>query len=122
MEDYSQFAQYQSSPFASFVSFALAVLLLVAIWRIFSKAGEAGWKVLIPFYNMYTEYKIFWGKGWFFLLSFVPVVNIVVSIMLMHKMSKSFGHGVGFTLGLIFLPYVFYPILAFGSDQYSGPQ
>lgn len=113
---------YQSSPAASFIAFIAVVAVLVAVWKIFNKAGEPGWKALIPFYNLYTEYKIFWGKGWMFLLTLIPVVNVVVSIMLMHKMSKSFGHGVGFTLGLIFLPYVFFLILGFNGDEYQGPQ
>ena len=42
---------------------AMAVLMIVAMWRIFAKAGEAGWKAVIPFYNTYILYKITWGMA-----------------------------------------------------------
>lgn len=112
----------QGSPVANVIAFILVVVVIVALWKIFTKAGEEGWKAIIPFYNMYTEYKLFWGNGWLFLLTIIPLVNIVVGIILWNKMSKAFGHGVGFTLGLIFLPYIFLPILGFNGDEYLGPQ
>lgn len=112
----------QGSPLLSLISLIIVVLVIVAIWKIFEKAGEPGWKAIIPFYNIYTEYKMFWGNGWLFLLTLVPVVNVVVTFIMIHKMSKSFGHGIGFTLGLIFLPYIFMMILGFNSDEYLGPQ
>ena len=111
-----------SSPAASFFSIVICVLIIVSMWKIFVKAGEAGWKAIIPFYNLYIEYKLFWGKGWLFILTIIPIVNIVLAIMLYNKMSKSFGHGVGFTIGLLLLPEIFLPILAFNSDEYTGPQ
>jgi hypothetical protein len=104
------------------VSLVVCVLLIASLWMVFAKAGVAGWKCLIPIYNMYTLYKIAWGNGWLFLLTFIPFVNFVVAIICMHKLSKAFGHGVGFTLGLVCLPYVFYPVLAFGKSQYIGIQ
>lgn len=112
----------QSSPVASIIAFIVAVVIIAAIWKIFVKAGEPGWKAIIPFYNLYTEYKIFWGNGWLFLLTAIPVVNVVVGIILLHKMSKAFGHGAGFTLGLLFFPYIFMVILGFNGDEYLGPQ
>ena len=112
----------EGSPFATVVGLVLVVLVLVAAWKIFVKCGEAGWKVLIPIYNIYVMYKLFWGNGWLFLLTLIPIVNVIFSIILSHKMSKAFGHGVGFTLGLIFLPYIFYLILGFNGDEYIGPQ
>lgn len=112
----------QGSPLLSLISLIIVVLVIVAVWKIFEKADEPGWKALIPFYNIYTEYKMFWGNGWLFLLTLVPLVNIVVTFMMLHKMSKAFGHGIGFTLGLIFLPYIFMMILGFNSDEYLGPQ
>ena len=115
---------YETSgnPVVSLISLALCVLIIVANWKIFEKAGEPGWKAIIPFYNIYTEFKLFWGNGWLFLLELIPIVNIVVAIILLSKMSKSFGHGAGYTVGLLFLPYVFLPMLGFGGDTYSGPQ
>lgn len=120
--DYDVSYSAQSSPLATVVGLIITIVVLVAIWKIFEKAGEPGWKAIIPFYNIYTEYKMFWGNGWLFLLTLIPVVNVVVGIMLLHKMSKAFGHGVGFTLGLLFFPYIFMIILGFNGDNYLGPQ
>ena len=120
--DYNVSYSTQSNPVVTVISLILVVLIIVAIWKIFEKGGEPGWKAIIPFYNIYTEYKMFWGNGWLFLLTLIPIVNVVVGIILLNKMSKAFGHGVGFTLGLIFLPYIFMAILGFNGDEYLGPQ
>ena len=120
--NYSYNVNYEASPLTMVIALIIVVVVLVAVWKVFEKAGEPGWKAIIPIYNIYTEYKIFWGNGWLFLLTLIPIVNIVVGIILLNKMSKSFGHGFGFTLGLIFLPYIFFMILGFNKDQYLGPQ
>ena len=98
------------------------VLMLAAQWKIFSKAGEAGWKCLIPFYNAYISVKIADGNGWKFLLYLIPVVNVVYAIIVTCRRAKAFGKGGGFAVGLIFLPEIFYPILGFGSAGYVGPR
>ena len=103
-------------------SLVIGVIMLVAMWKLFTKAGEAGWKCLIPFYNTYTEVKIVDGNGWKFLLFLIPFVNIVYGIMLTFRLAKSFGKGTGFGFGLLFLPVIFYLILAFGGAQYIGPR
>lgn len=102
-------------------SLVLLVIMIAAMWRIFTKAGEEGWKAIIPIYNIVVLLKIVGRPWWWLLLMLIPLVNIVVGIMVMNDLSKSFGHGLGFTLGLIFLPYIFYLVLAFGSSQYMGP-
>lgn len=114
---------------------ALLVLAIVAGWKIFSKAGEPGWGSLVPFYHSYIEFKIFWGNGWLFLapiglslLSVAPVIgplfaiiNIVIVVMTKYKKSLAFGEGVGFCLGLIFLPTIFNLILGLSTKyQYLG--
>lgn len=104
----------------SIVSIVVGVFLLASLWCVFTKAGVAGWKSLIPLYNMYILYKMAWGNGWLFLLTIIPVVNVVIGAICMYKLSKAFGHSFMFALGLIFLPYVFYPILAFGTSRYLG--
>lgn len=104
------------------LSLAISVLTLVAMWKIFVKAGRAGWKCLIPFYNTYCLYDIAWGNGWLFLLMFVPCVNVVVGIMMLFKLAKAFGQGTGFGFGLLFLNTIFILILGFGSAEYVGPQ
>ena len=100
---------------------ALIVFLIVAEWKIYTKAGQPGWAVLIPIYNFYVLLKIVGKPGWWLLLMLIPLVNIVIAIYVIHLLSKSFGHGVGFTLGLLFLSIIFYPILGFGDSKYVGP-
>ncbi|MGN0438678.1 MAG: DUF5684 domain-containing protein [Lachnospiraceae bacterium] len=102
------------------VCLALAIVMVVALWKIFSKAGEPGWAAIIPFYNNYVLFKIAMGNGWLFLLMFVPFVNLVVSIMVYFKLAKAFGKGIGFGFGLLFLYPIFILILAFGSSEYIG--
>lgn len=99
----------------------VAVISIIALWRIFTKAGEPGWGCLIPFYNYYLLFKIAWGNGWLFLLLFVPIVNIVVSLIAYYKLCVAFGHGVGFFFGILFLAPIFMMIMAFDSSEYLGP-
>lgn len=106
----------------STVSIVIFVLSIVAMWLIFKKAGQAGWKALIPIYNVYTLVKIVDGNGWKFLLLLIPIVNIIYLIMLDFRMAKAYGKGVGFGFGLLFLPTIFQLILAFGKAQYVGPK
>ncbi len=104
------------------VMLAVTAILIIATWKIFTKAGEEGWKSIIPIYNLYVFGKIAAGNGILGLLLLIPIVNIFVSIYLNHQLSKSFGQGVGFTLGLIFLNSIFTLILGFGSYEYYGPK
>ncbi len=103
-------------------SLVVFVLSIVAYWRIFEKAGEAGWKSIIPIYDVYILFKIAWGKGWMFLLLLIPVVNIVIYIMMLYKLNKAFDKGVGFFILLLLLPNIGYLILAFDGSEYIGPQ
>ena len=118
-------ATQQMSPAMMIVSIICSVVVLVvgiaAAWKIFTKAGKPGWHAIIPFLNMYDLFEICWGKGILFLLMLIPGVNLVISIILSVKEAKSFGKGTGFAIGLIFLPFIFLLILAFGSAQYIGP-
>jgi hypothetical protein len=100
------------------VFYAIAV---IPYWVIFTKAGQPGWPALIPIYSTYVLLKIIGRPGWWLLLFLIPLVNIVILIIMMNDLSKSFGHGVGFTLGLLFLSLIFVYILAFGSSTYRGP-
>ena len=58
---------------------------------------------------------------WWLLLMFVPVVNVVIGIIVLLDLAKVFGKSSGFGVGLIFLAFIFIPILAFGDAQYLGP-
>ncbi len=106
----------------SIIVLAIAVLTIVASWKLFVKAGKPGWASIVPFYSQYCLFDIAWGNGWLFLLSFVPCVNFVIMIMLYLKLAKAFGKGTGFGLGLIFLNTIFMLILGFSDAQYIGPQ
>jgi Family of unknown function (DUF5684) len=96
-------------------------ILVIPYWVIFTKAGQPGWPALIPIYSTYIVLKIVGRPGWWLVLFIIPLVNLVILIIMMNDLSKSFGHGVGFTLGLIFLSLIFVYILAFGSSTYRGP-
>jgi hypothetical protein len=104
------------------VGLVFLVVLLAAQWRIFTKAGEAGWKSIIPIYNTIVMLKIV-GRPWWWLLPlmFVPLLNVVLLVIVTNDLSKSFGHGMGMTLGLIFLSFIFLPVIGFGGSQYQGP-
>jgi hypothetical protein len=105
----------------SIVYLALLVVMIIAYWKIFTKAGEEGWKCLIPIYNVIILLRIVGRPWWWLILMLIPFVNFIVLIIVMNDLSKSFGHGLGFTLGLIFLSFIFYLILGFGDSRYIGP-
>jgi len=94
---------------------------LYCMWRIFVKAGKPGWAAIIPIYNVLVELEIV-GRPWYWLLlMLIPVVNIVLAIIILFRLAKVFGHGVGFGFGLLLLSPIFMPILAFDSSTYLGP-
>jgi hypothetical protein len=109
------------SPLSMIVSLLIALLLIIAMWKVFTKAGQPGWASIIPIYNLYVWCKIVGRPGWWILLMLIPLVNIIVGIILCIDMAKSFGKGVGFGIGLALLGIIFWPILGFGSAQYQGP-
>ncbi len=97
------------------------VLSLVVAWKIYTKAGKPGWAAIVPIYNVLVMLEIVGRPMWWIALLLIPVANIVVCIILINDLAKSFGKDVGWTLGLIFLSFIFYPTLAFGSSKYVGP-
>jgi len=98
----------------------ILALLLVAMWKVFTKAGKPGWGAIIPIYNIVLLCDIAGKPGWWVLLYFIPLLNIVIGIIVSIGVAKNFGKGAGFGLGLAFLSVIFYPILAFGSADYTG--
>ena len=120
MENWNYDYSYQMGPFGTILSLAVSVLAIVAMWKIFEKAGEPGWAAIIPFYNLYVLFKITWGNGWKFLLLLIPFAGIVFAIITIVKLAKAFGKSGGFAVGLIFLSIIFYCILAFDQSQYLG--
>jgi hypothetical protein len=103
-----------------FIYLAVMILMLVSLWRVFTKAGQPGWACLVPIYNAYILLKIAGKPGWWLVLMFIPLVNLIVAILALVGLANNFGKGGGFVAGLILLPFIFYPILAFGDAQYQG--
>ena len=104
-----------------FVYFAILIVMVIAMWKLFSKAGQPGWAAIIPIYNAYVLLKVAGKPGWWLILFLIPVVSLVIAIITLHGVSTQFGKGAGFTVGLVLLPIVFFPILAFGSATYTPP-
>ena len=113
----------------SLIILAFYVLIIVAQWKIFTKAGQEGWKALIPIYNVVVLYKIIGLSPWLlllYLLSVVPVVGWIISIALSIvstvKLAKAFNQSTAFIFGLLFLSPIFQMILGFGKAEYVGPE
>jgi hypothetical protein len=103
-----------------FVDIIVAVIMIVSIWKIFDKAGEPGWAAIVPFFNLYVILKVAGKPGWWLILFFIPIVNIIIFIITILAVAEKFGKGIGFAIGMILLPVIFFPILAFGDASYSG--
>ena len=101
------------------VQLAMMVLLIAAWWRIFQKAGEPGWAAIVPIYNAFVALKIAGKPMWWFVLLIIPLVGFVVALIVLFALAKRFGKGPGFALGMIILPPIFYPLLAWGDAQYN---
>lgn len=101
-----------------FVLSALVFSIFVH-WKIYEKAGQPGWAVIIPLYNLLIFLKIINKPWWWIFMFLIPIVNIVFAIMAVHRLSLSFGKDGGFTVGLLFLNIIFLAILAFDSSTYT---
>ncbi|MBA4384021.1 MAG: signal peptidase I [Anaerolinea sp.] len=100
---------------------AVIVFYIFCMWKIYVKAGKPGWAAIVPIYNILVQLEIVGRPWWYLLLLLVPVVNIVIGIMILFDLAKVFGKGTGFGFGLLFLSFIFIPILAFGDAQYQAP-
>ncbi len=146
MEDFLEFILAGLAVYVV-ISLVWYIIMVIANWRIFTKAGEAGWKSIIPFLNTYVLFKIAWKARMFWLMlvtliagsfcttmsqdqgndtlaiigAVLSLISCVIGIIVAHKLSKSFGHGLGFTLGLLFLSPIFTLILGLGGSEYIGP-
>jgi hypothetical protein len=98
------------------------ILVIIAQWKVFEKAGQPGWACIIPIYSTLVLLRIIGKPWWWILLMLIPIVNLVYAIWAINLLCKSFGKTEGFTVGMIFLPIIFYPILGFGSATYIGAQ
>lgn len=103
------------------IGLVIAVFMVIALWKIYVKAGEPGWACLIPIYNIIVLMKIIGKPAWWIILFFIPIANFVISIIVYLELAKVFGKGAGFGVGMLLLPFVFFPILGFGDATYTAP-
>jgi len=94
------------------------VITLVAQWRIFRKAGYKGWYALIPIYNLVIMCDIIKKDRSIVFLFFIPLINLIGLAMITNGMARVFNRSSSFSIGLFFLPFIFFPILAFGKNEY----
>lgn len=102
----------------SVLMLAVVLVMLVACWKVYEKAGQAGWKSLVPVYNMYILVLIAGKPWWWFLVLFVPVVQVAIYLLLMLALAERFGKGPLFGVGLFFVNFICFPVLAFDRSQY----
>ena len=107
----------------------VGIVTLIGMWKTFDKAGQPGWAVLIPIYNIIVLLRIA-GLPWYWVFApFVAIIPIlgwiaylVWIVWVYHRISTRFGQGVGFTIGLTLLGPIFWLILGFGSSKYVAEQ
>jgi len=118
-------AQYSNAPQGQgtgtlILEFALLVLLLAGMWKVFQKAGKPGWAAIIPIYNIIVLLQITGKPLWWIILYFIPFVNFVAVILVSIELAKRFGKSLAFGIGVALLPFIFYPILGFGDATYGA--
>ena len=121
MDDYYEIPAFFLSPAFIISCMVYAIFQFAAMWKVFTKAGQPGWAAIIPIYNVYIMIKIGGKPSYWLLFLLIPIVNIVIIIRTFNMISKSFGKDEGFTVGLVLLGIVFWPILGFGNARYIGP-
>jgi hypothetical protein len=100
---------------------AIVAILVIAMWKIFAKAGKPGWAAIIPIYNMLVFLEIIGRPWWWLLLMFIPFVNFVIGIVVAIDLGKAFGKDAGYSIILLWLfSLIGYLILGFGKDKYLG--
>jgi len=101
---------------------AIIVLMIIAMWKIFEKAGKKGYESLIFGHNIVVMWEIVGKPMWWFFFFLIPYVGAIVwGIWLTNLIAKSFGKDIGFTIGMLLLPFIFWPVLGFGDAEYQGP-
>lgn len=104
----------------SLIGLVIYVVVAVALWRVFAKAGWPGILAIIPIVNMFILVKIAGYSAWLGLLYIVPIANLILAIVVAIKVGEKFGRGGAFSFFLLFLlPFIGYLILGFGDAQYT---
>lgn len=104
------------------VYIAIIVVMLVSLWKLFTKMHQPGWYGIVPIFNYVVIAKLSGKDWWWGLLVLVPCIGFVFAIILLNEVAKMFGKDPIYTVGLVLLPFIFLPMLAFGSAEYSGPR
>lgn len=102
-------------------SIVVSVLILIAMWKLYVKAGKPGWAVLIPVYNLWVLFEIVYGEGVKMFLLLIPVANIYFAIKLYIDLAHAFGKSTGYGVGMAFLTIIFVPMLAFSKTAEYTP-
>lgn len=101
------------------IALAFYVLVAVALWKVFTKAGYPGILALIPIVNVIFLVKIADMSGWLALLYLIPIVGFIFHIIVCVKVGDAFGKGGVFSFFLLWmLPFIGYFILGFGEAKY----
>lgn len=100
--------------------FAVVIIVIAGMWKAFVKAGQPGWAVIIPIYNIIVMLQIAKKPLWWFFLFLIPLVDIVFIFIVMIEIAKHFGKDTGFGVGLTLLGFIFWPILGFGDAVYDA--
>lgn len=129
MYNYEYSYNYDTGVFEAIVAFlsgfflALAVVsivLIIANWKIFTKAGKPGWAAIVPFYNFYILLQIVGLPIWTIIFFFIPFTAPFIMLLVYWNLAKVFGKSSGFGIGLMFLAPIFLLILAFDKSTYIG--
>ena len=127
----SLFLQQDSNPVVAalfgstmlMIILAIVAVAIIGMWKVFEKAGQPGWAALVPLYNAYILLKIAGRPGWWLVLFFVPLANVIVAVILAIDVAKAFGQSPVFGIVFLFLlSGIGYLILGFGNARYIGPQ
>ncbi len=97
------------------------VLSVIAMWKVFEKAGKPGWAALVPIYNTIILLEVVGRPVWWVVLMFVPIANIVVWLLIALDLAKAFGKSATFgVIGLFFFNIIGMLMLGFGDAKYVG--
>lgn len=106
------------------ILFIISLILFTAgLWAIFEKAGQKGWYVLVPFYNLYIWLKIIKKPLWWYIFLLIPFINVFMILLMIVEICKCFNKfGLGQqALGVLF-PFAYMPYLGFSKkEQYVDP-
>jgi ABC-type sulfate transport system permease subunit len=106
--------------FVVIIELFMGIFIIAGMWKAFDKAYEPGWAAIVPIYNAVVALRIAGKPLWWILPLCIPIVNLFFGVMMLSAIARAFRKGSGYTIGLVFLPFVFWPMLGFGKAKYVG--